>query len=111
MEPPDEEPKKLSNAARLSEALASTSITIFGDETELNWAVCQALSKKIGMTPGATCHQPGRFLGTQHKGYYKKENSLFSYSTPCVAYPAAQANNQPTSSSSHSRVETYTFWL
>lgn len=48
MEPPDEEPKKLSNAARLSEALASTSITIFGDDTELNWAVCQALSKKIG---------------------------------------------------------------
>jgi hypothetical protein len=51
MEPPDEEPKKLSNAARLSEALASTSITIFGDDTELNWAVCQALSKKIGMAP------------------------------------------------------------
>lgn len=48
MEPPDEEPKKLSNAARLSEALASTSITIYGDDTELNWAVCQALSKKIG---------------------------------------------------------------
>jgi hypothetical protein len=38
----------LSAAARLSEALASTSITIFGDDTELNWAVCQALSKRIG---------------------------------------------------------------
>jgi hypothetical protein len=48
MEPPNEEPKKLSAAARLSEALASTSIIIFGDDTELNWLVCQALSKKIG---------------------------------------------------------------
>lgn len=53
MEPPDEEPKKLSAAARLSEALASTSITIFGDDTELNWAVCQALSKKLGRVHSA----------------------------------------------------------
>jgi hypothetical protein len=59
MEPPDEEPKKLSNAARLSEDLMSTSITIFGDDTELNWAVCQALSKKIGALGGTDC-QPSQ---------------------------------------------------
>lgn len=53
-EPPNEEPKKLSPHARLSEDLASTSITIVGDDTELIWAVCQALSKKIGWFPVST---------------------------------------------------------
>jgi len=45
---PEEPPKKLSPAARLSEELASTSITFVGEDSELNWAVCQALSKRIG---------------------------------------------------------------
>eukprot|EP00878_Enallax_costatus_P024443 GHUV01026083.1.p1 GENE.GHUV01026083.1~~GHUV01026083.1.p1 ORF type:complete len:158 (+),score=34.49 GHUV01026083.1:1053-1526(+) len=53
-EPPNEEPKKLSPHARLSETLNSTSITIVGDDTDLNWAVCQALSKKIGWFPVST---------------------------------------------------------
>lgn len=53
-EPANEEPKKLSPNARLSENLNSTSITIVGDDTELIWAVCQALSKKIGWFPVAT---------------------------------------------------------
>jgi len=59
MEPPNEEPKKLSAAARLSEELISTSITIFGDDTELNWAVCQALSKKIGVFCMQSCRLQG----------------------------------------------------
>jgi hypothetical protein len=35
-------------------ASTSTSITIIGDDTELNWAVCQALAKKIGWFPVST---------------------------------------------------------
>ncbi|WIA29660.1 hypothetical protein OEZ86_012144 [Tetradesmus obliquus] len=55
-EPAQEESKKLSPGARLSEALSptSTSITIIGDDTQLNWAVCQALAKKIGWFPVST---------------------------------------------------------
>jgi hypothetical protein len=39
--------------ATTAETLAptSTSITIIGDDTDLNWAVCQALAKKIGWFP------------------------------------------------------------
>lgn len=53
-EPPNDDPKKQSPHARLSENLHSTSITIIGDDTELIWAVCQALSKKIGWFPVST---------------------------------------------------------
>jgi hypothetical protein len=48
MEPEDQAPQRLSASARLCEELSSTSIAIVGDDTELIWAVCQALSKKIG---------------------------------------------------------------
>jgi hypothetical protein len=47
--PEDEAPKKQPPNARLCDELASTSITLVGDDTELLWAVCQALSKKIGV--------------------------------------------------------------
>jgi hypothetical protein len=41
----------------------STSITIIGDDTELNWAVCQALAKKIGWFPVSTA----KILTGMHK--------------------------------------------
>ena len=49
-----DKPKKLSAAAACSEALENIPITIIGDDTELNWAVCQALSKKLGWFPVCT---------------------------------------------------------
>ncbi|KAI8470486.1 MAG: hypothetical protein J3K34DRAFT_521273 [Monoraphidium minutum] len=46
--------EKKSNNALLSESLLSVSIAIVGDDAALNWAVCQALSKRIGWFPVST---------------------------------------------------------
>ncbi|KAF6260351.1 hypothetical protein COO60DRAFT_1700353 [Scenedesmus sp. NREL 46B-D3] len=54
-----------SSSGSSSKTLAptSTSITIIGDDTDLNWAVCQALAKKIGWFPVSTA----KILTGMHK--------------------------------------------
>lgn len=47
-------PKRSGAHWAVSEALCSVPITIIGDDTDLNWAVCRALSKRIGWFPCST---------------------------------------------------------
>jgi hypothetical protein len=46
--------KKPSANQQCCDVLANISITIIGDDTELNWEVCKALSKRIGWFPSST---------------------------------------------------------
>jgi hypothetical protein len=46
--------KKPSANQQCCDILANISITIIGDDTELNWEVCKALSKRIGWFPTST---------------------------------------------------------
>lgn len=49
-----QQPSKQPLHVVVSDALENISITIVGDDTALSWAVCQALSKKIGWFPVST---------------------------------------------------------